>query len=466
MDTLWTRTYFQQDQYLTFWDCVEAPDHGYVVAGTRYTSNINSNDIMIMKIDNNGNYQWQNIVSSPGVDYGLKIINTFDKGYLIYGQKDFFNNRNPYIVKFDSSGSFIWDRTFGNPNISDGMSLNGLISTKDSNYVIASDFGVHETVNGTDTFCGYLVKFNDSGNIIWEKKYKNNLRIYLFNSLAELDNSDMIVVGLKDSGSGYFVDGELVKLTPDGEILWKRTINDNEISPSIYECSLMSIKKTADGGYAMAGWLFIDTINPLPLYRMWFVKTDSMGCDGVNSCIDTALAFTTRYSQDIVFEGDSVLVMVDINNGNGPFSALLPDSNILNPLYIFRDSCSFGFYAHPTVQYNHLPLTVFNNYTQTVTDTLYFYVLPNNDISRLDANNYKVNISPNPASNQVTFELSPQIKSEIKITIFNSYGQAIADYHTLNSSLLLDVRSYSNGVYYLRINSQYITLVKKFVIFK
>lgn len=165
------------------------------------------------------------------------LIPTMDGGFITGNAKaDSFSQKqlvhHGYISKLDSNYNMIWRKqiisSYGNSH------FNTIKQLADGNYL-----GIGECVNfDSDTtvpfsnplkslYAGWLVKFNEAGDIIWDRKYYGVASYQEFNRLfdfAELPNGDIIACG--ESTNMYNDDnftqdsilqmGWLLRIGPDG----------------------------------------------------------------------------------------------------------------------------------------------------------------------------------------------------------------------------------------------------------
>ena len=96
-------------------------------------------------------------------DYGEEIISTIDSGFLAIGATESFGNglTDLYIIKIDQNGNFQWHKTFGGPAIDYGKSI---IQTPDSGFIAC---GYSNSIDlDYDLF---LIKIDQNGNLEWKK---------------------------------------------------------------------------------------------------------------------------------------------------------------------------------------------------------------------------------------------------------------------------------------------------------
>ena len=135
------------DDVLT--DMQVTSDKGFIIAGysrsgvsaTKSSGSYNNTyDFWIIKLDSNGNKQWDRTYGGTDVDEAAAVIQTSDHGFLIGGttispvsgnKTDTVHNKsNDYwVIKLDIKGNLKWQRTVG-ANYTDRLSCLGETSTR------------------------------------------------------------------------------------------------------------------------------------------------------------------------------------------------------------------------------------------------------------------------------------------------------------------------------------------------
>jgi hypothetical protein len=164
-DTLWTekienRCYLQAD-------CIKlTSDNGYIISGTsigNITDNSFSSDIYLIKLNSKGNIEWQKQYGGNDYDFGHDVVQTSDLKYLILGETYRNENYNNYkdlvLYKVDSEGEIIWSRTFESNGIKLG---NSLIETKDSGFLICGTLNNNDGLKEDEIF---LLKVDKKGKM-------------------------------------------------------------------------------------------------------------------------------------------------------------------------------------------------------------------------------------------------------------------------------------------------------------
>ena len=168
----------------------QTSDGGYILAGE------NGNDCVIMKTDSKGNKQWDKIFGGIGGDYADSIQQTSDGGFIFAGGSEkYAKGMDFWLVKIDSNGNKQWEKKFGGIN---GDYARSVQQTSDGGYIIAGETNSY----GAGSWDFWLIKTDSIGNKIWNQSFGG-----LGDDSAEsvrqtLDDGYIIAGGTESYGSG------------------------------------------------------------------------------------------------------------------------------------------------------------------------------------------------------------------------------------------------------------------------
>jgi hypothetical protein len=252
------------------------------------------NDFWIVKTDKDGNKLWDKTYGGDKVDFLSSLQKTLDGGYILGGSSQSNssgekteNNRGNYdywVVKIDANGNKQWDKTFG------GIEwdvLYSVLQTPDGGYILGgesdSPAGGDVSDNGPGIRDFWIIRIDKNGNKLWDKKYGGN-SIELFNSLIQTTDGGYILAGNSGSDSsgdktennkGYS-DFWIIKIDKNGTIEWDKTYGGDNVD------RIASIIETTDGGYILGGTSQSTasgdkTENGRGKSDFWIIKTDKNG---------------------------------------------------------------------------------------------------------------------------------------------------------------------------------------------
>ncbi len=222
---------------------IETADGGFAFSGRS-----NNGDI-VYKLDADGNLSWYQSIRGNDGDGGAS---TFPIGELIelengdimatgYTHNLEMANSNGGVYCLDADGNIKWARFFGG---SEDEHARRLTETIDGNVVVLSNtksFGVV-----TQGFL--LTKFNPEGELLWAKTYDTD-EINHFDAIKEDRDGNLILVGrrgpiaLCNSPNSY---GAILKLTAKGEVIWSREVQGS------YE--FKEVEFSENGHYNIVGY--------------------------------------------------------------------------------------------------------------------------------------------------------------------------------------------------------------------
>lgn len=255
-------------------------------------------DIWIVKLDANRNIQWQNqyggVGSTDGLtDYGVATLPTYG-GYLVAGGSNtpVSGNKTEYcrggldywLIKTDETGNPVWQKAYGG---SADDYLRNMVATSDGNFVLAgyslSSASGEKTEDSRGGSDGWVIKIDPQGNILWQLTIGGSDKDQLLSAGATPDGGVVLgfssrspISGEKSENSYGFDDYWIVKLNAAGSIEWQKTIGGNEAD------YLTFITRTSDNGYFVCGTSYsvLSGLKTQPAYGggdFWGLKLDING---------------------------------------------------------------------------------------------------------------------------------------------------------------------------------------------
>jgi len=276
---MWSKTYGNGKE--TGHSLIETSDGGFAIAGDTRSFGAGGNDFWLVKMDANGNMEWNQTYGGPESERAKALIKTSDGGFAIAGHYTHPSGECDFwLVKTDSYGNMEWNQTYGGP----GVDLaNSLIETSDGGYAIGGSFNPdYEDPFGDRDF--WLVKTDSYGNMEWNRTYRDSPSNYC-SDLVETNDGGYLLAG---NTGRYLVEANIwiIKTDEQGNIEWDKRYGGREHSGA------NSVVKTSDGGYALAGYLSQD---------FWLIKIDGSG----------NIKWNQTYSKSGVEEAYSLVVTSD-----------------------------------------------------------------------------------------------------------------------------------------------------------
>ncbi len=195
-------------------------------------------------------------------DIGLAIINTHDSGYMLAGYTFSYGagNGDGYLIKTDSKGNVIWANTYGGAEWDE---FRDILQNDDGSYMA---FGCSKTY-GSIRGKFYLVKIDNSGNVLWEKTYGHN-DWTRGGAIESTSDNGYVLIG-QSTETDAWTDVRLTKVDSDGIEQW------TQFYPGTLEDWGTDVKQTSDNGFIWVGYTGREYTNNAPQARV--VKTNSEG---------------------------------------------------------------------------------------------------------------------------------------------------------------------------------------------
>jgi hypothetical protein len=472
-------------------------DGGYIIAGETWstngdiTSNHGSADLLLLKIDGNGNVLWENSLGGSSTEGARSVIETFDSSYVAVGYT-YSNNgditlnhgfRDAWITKTSNSGQLIWQKTIG------GSMNDALVSvqqTSDRGFITAGYSSSNDSdISGNHGYADCLVvKLDSSGNIIWQKSFGGSSPDwaqaiictsdggYLFCGFTSSNDGDV-----NGSNNGGYNEFWIVKLNSSGNIEWQQPFGGsaNEESYSLIETDDHYFVITGDAGSINGTVTGLHGIAS----DVWTLKLDQTGnliwqkCLG-GSNFEYGMSITNKGNQYIILgNAESIDGDVAATHGQYDYWLISTDSsgNILwNKCFggskseLSRDlqnTLDGGLILAGTTYSNDGDVHMNHDTTGNSLDIWIVKLSALNILEKL-SNGTGIYIYPNPSNGIFLLQL-PMNESKATVQILDSQGRLV--YNRIGCSGLSEINlaGFSKGLYLVKCIGNY-TASKKLVI--
>lgn len=229
---VWSNTY--NGTYDSGGRCIiETSDGGYAATGFT-TASTGDGDILLLKMDSNGNTVWCKSYGGTGFDMGSFIQQTSDGGYIITGQTESFGQGadDIYLIKTNSNGNLLWSKVYGDTYYDKGYSVK---QTNEGGYIICGS----TYPNYTNT-SALLIKTNGSGNKVWSKSYGGSTSTSSASSVQQTTDGGYIVAGTDSLYNIY-----LIKTDIDGNSGCNQSISNIIETSPITNTNNITLQKTS-----------------------------------------------------------------------------------------------------------------------------------------------------------------------------------------------------------------------------
>jgi uncharacterized delta-60 repeat protein len=239
-DLQWQKTY-GSNQSETAYSVAETPDGGYIVCGVSGFLG-GSAHFFVLKLDSSGDYEWQRILGNFSLgEYSPTIIPTSDGGYLLAGSSP-NGNWQTALIKLNANGNLQWQKFYQPGGVAEFGQWISVQEAAGGGYVVLTQTWIGPTFG-----IGFF-KVNSSGDLQWFKLFELNQFTHI-RSFTRTSDGGYIIAGFSgDAGSGT-AGTLLIKLNSSGNVDWQKIYDTNGID------EFHSIQQLSDGSYIAGGML-------------------------------------------------------------------------------------------------------------------------------------------------------------------------------------------------------------------
>lgn len=254
----WSRTYGDPTIQSEARGICEAPGGGFFVIGNIKGEN-DKNDVVVMKVDDQGEEVWTKTFGNNQEDRGNAIVSWSDGIAIVGTTKDNEGTDNEaFVSRLDLEGNLVWTDTLLQTTL--GEEGNDLLLTQSGELVV---------VGSIESFGkAFIAKYSVSGEQLWLRSADFEVGgDDVFYEITEDANEDLAAVGI--AVGDFNADILLGKFDKDGNELWLKTIGDDEFIDSGE-----GVDALETGGYVIVGYNSADFFG---FNNVFLIKTDVNG---------------------------------------------------------------------------------------------------------------------------------------------------------------------------------------------
>ncbi len=230
----------------------QTTDEGFIMVGETAISPPQDYDILLLKVDKDGNEMWNKNFGGSGYEVGSSVVQTSDGGYILTGGR--------YLIKTDGNGLEEWILEFDS-----NMEGRDVLQNSDGGYTVAGFKG-----NWPTNMTGWMIITNSNGEILYSKKYRGLFTSNRPNSIYQTSDGGYIMTGESNRefpGGPLTMKLWLAKTDKFGRLIWSKRYGRE------YEYGA-KVQQTIDGGYIVVGGTNFFGQGSVDV---WLIKTDKFG---------------------------------------------------------------------------------------------------------------------------------------------------------------------------------------------
>lgn len=245
----------------------QTSDGGYIMTGYTGFATAAGADWWVLKLDDQGNIEWQYRYGGSNYDVSIVIHQTRDGGYIVGGVTRSFGDAlgDLLVVKLNPDGGIEWQKKYGQ----DGLErrVEDIPQTTDGGYIMASTVSWPAEPYGAIL----ILRLDETGNIEWQKLLREDETHLDGEGIQQTNDGGYVLLGersVPDPDDGWKQSLWVVKLTESGDIDWEYSYGTEE------EIDIESIMQTRDNGYVIGGAITL----PVGIESdAWIIKLGSSG---------------------------------------------------------------------------------------------------------------------------------------------------------------------------------------------
>ncbi len=448
-------------------DIRQTSDGGYIVGGETNSTDGDVvgqhglTDAWILRLDAAGDLIWKKTIGGSKSEAAQGILQTADGGFIFSGGTNSFDGDviNPgqgyisWTVKLDSNGNIQWQKTYGSPVW--GTGAMAICLAQDGGYVFAGPCAINGgdvTGNhGEEDF--WIVKLDVNGDLVWQRSLggSNLDQPFYISSTAD---GGFIAAGRSWSADGDVsvnhggMDVWVVKLDAAGTLMWQKAMGGNSSEMAYGVC------QTTDMGYIIGGdtnsnnngdvgpnhggsdfWIIKLASDVLPITLSNFTAT----AKGADVLCEWKTMQEQNSSHFIVERSNDALHFTEIGRLTAAANSYLPKQYDLTDKNVLVTKSEYFFYRLKMVDMDGS-----FKYSNTVKVKLKF--------------DSPLSIYPNPVVNELTVNYASLSNEQAGLVIYNDAGKKIYEQSIKvlkgNNNLHVNTSSLPAGSYTLVMNGQ------------
>ncbi len=174
------------------------------------------------KLDTAGNILWTNELDYGDINVNSRI-HPLANGYLTVGHRDYIGSASSYtfditLSRFDATGNLLWAKAYGNNSYE--FLANASIITPNGEVITAGNYGLR-VPNDYDPM---LARFDATGNLLWMKTFEDTTGFFTYfqpTDITVTPDGNYVLTGFSVNINFNF-DVQVIKFDDSGNIIWAK----------------------------------------------------------------------------------------------------------------------------------------------------------------------------------------------------------------------------------------------------
>lgn len=276
----------------------EFDNNDLIVVGHTASFGSGNRDALAMKLNSLGDTIWTHLYGSSSAENIYKIIKTNDNNFVLCGDTRSIGqgNEDVLLIKIDSNGDTLWTKSYGT-------------TFSDKGFAITEDQSGNLYIQGVNTQFPngvFLMKVDINGVLQWTKHYQPSTGYFTGDenlSLKTTTNNTIIATfySANISGGGGNNDGILSEFDDNGSIIWVRGYGGAQ-----YDDVKEVIERPT--GFLAAGQT-ANFNAPASNVTIYMLYTDSIGQTGCNEFVPTVNVQNLSFISDSGLQIDNGILI-------------------------------------------------------------------------------------------------------------------------------------------------------------
>jgi hypothetical protein len=433
-----------------------------------------SYDIWVAKLNNEGGIVWKKCLGGYGVDNAREIKPTADGGFIVAGTTtgsggDVTGSHGGveiWIVKLDGNGNLQWQKCLGGSSNED---IHDIELLPDGGYIITGQTissdgdvtGYHVTDTTLITTDAWVARLSPTGDLLWQKCFGGS-RDDVFYDIQLLPDNNFAAVGTTTSTNGDVShnngkkDCWLVKFDPTGNIIWEKTFGtaNNETGNTVTALPSGNLLITANT-YSQPA-----SVNDPSLTDVWLFEVGPLDAGG------GALPLTWLSFRAMQNNGEVNVVWETSQEYKVHHFEVQRSANNIDFTPIGTVEPGYTHYQYNDKQ----PLQGVNYYRVKSVDidgALSYSTIATVNIK--EGANIISSLYPNPGNGNITLQLQGNVQGKVFMQVIDQYGRTVltkqlGNQHTTRFITPVNLSVLPKGNYILKVLLGDRTYLNKLVI--